>query len=210
MFLAVLLLSGRAVLSAGTRPLRTSTAEDSSTLLIASKTVVEGIRNFGEVTPTLYRGAQPKSEGLRKLQEMKFDIIVDFRPNHDSERKIVTSLGMEYVAIPWRCNDPEDKDIADFITLVRAHPGKKIFVHCLDGIDRTGMEIAAFRIIEQGWSAAEARKEMVAFGFSRYHRTICMPTVHYEANFLSRFQNSPAFQALRSQSSIPGHPQTNN
>jgi protein tyrosine phosphatase (PTP) superfamily phosphohydrolase (DUF442 family) len=163
----------------------------------ARKAAIEGLPNFGEVTPTLYRGAQPTAQGLRKLKEMNFDIVVDFRAQHDPEGRIVTALGMEYTAIPWQCYNPEDEDVAQFLSLVRAHPGKKIFVHCRDGADRTGMEIAAYRIAEQGWSSAEARKEMEAFGFSSFHRTICKPLVSYEANFPSRFRTSPAFKILR-------------
>jgi tyrosine-protein phosphatase SIW14 len=166
--------------------------------------VIAGLPNFGAVTPTLYRGAQPTRQGLRKLKEMGFDIVVDFRVDHDAEKRFVTSLGMEYVAIPWNCVHPEDEDIAMFLSLLRSHPGKKIFVHCRDGIDRTGMGIAAFRIVEQGWSEKDARKEMQAFGFSRLHRTICLPLVPYEANFSSRFQKSPAFEALRQSSNGTG------
>jgi hypothetical protein len=81
--------------------------------------------------------------------------------------------------------------------MVRAHHGKKIFVHCRNGADRTGMEIAAYRIAEQGWNTAEARKEAEAFGFSRFQRTIRKPLVSYEANFPSRFRTSPAFEILR-------------
>ncbi len=200
--LATLVLSAGAI---GGIPARAPQAPESSpppVRAMARKAAIDGLPNFGEVTPTLYRGAQPTGQGLRKLKEMNVDIVVDFRTEHGSERQKVTALGMEYVAIPWQCFRPEDEDIARFLSLVRAHPGKIVFVHCRDGADRTGMEIAAYRIAEQGWSGAEARKEMEAFGFSRFHRAICKPLVSYEANFLRRFQNSPAFETLRG----PGTP----
>jgi tyrosine-protein phosphatase SIW14 len=199
MVMTALVLSGGAVTGFSAQSPRTYGANDRPPLAIAQKKVIAGLPNFGEVTPTLYRGAQPTEQGLSKLKEMEFDIVVDFRANPGAERQAVTSLGMEYVAIPWTCDHPEDRDIAMFIALLRAHPGKKIFVHCRDGIDRTGMEIAAFRIVEQGWSDADARREMEAFGFSRFHRAICMALVPYEANFVSRFHASPAFEALRVQ-----------
>jgi len=193
---ALALLNGATVHSFAQTP-PTAATNNPPYIAIARKISIEGLPNFGEVTPTLYRGAQPTRLGLRKLKEMGFDIVVDFRVDHDKEKDLVTSLGMEYVAIPWSCVHPEDEDIAMFLSLLRSHPGKKIFVHCRDGIDRTGMEIAAFRIVEQGWSEKDARKEMQAFGFSRLHRTVCAPLVPYEANFNSRFQRRHAFEALR-------------
>lgn len=40
-----------------------------------------------------------------------------------------------------------------------------ILVHCQKGHDRTGLEIALFRIRVQGWSVAEAFEEAVRMGF---------------------------------------------
>ena len=195
--MSVLALLGGAAGNSFAQSPATTSANDPPLAVFAQKIVIDGLPNFGEVTPALYRGAQPTREGLRKLKEMGFDIVVDFRVNHGTEGRLVTSLGMEYVAIPWNCDHPEDEDIAMFLSLLRSHPGKKIFVHCRDGIDRTGMEIAAFRFVKQGWSEKDARKEMEAFGFSRFHRTICAALAPYEANFSSRFQKGRAFEALR-------------
>jgi tyrosine-protein phosphatase SIW14 len=159
---------------------------------------LEGVPKFGEVTPTLYRGSQPKKEGFAKLAEFGITIVVDLRGSRDKEREEVTKLGMQYVAIPWRCFNPEDKDFAQFLALLRKNPGGKVFVHCNTGIDRTGMMIAAYRIAEQGWTAAEARKEMDAYGFSILHRGICPRLADYEEDFPKRWATSSAFQDLRS------------
>jgi protein-tyrosine phosphatase len=66
---------------------------------------------------------------------------------------------MRYVALPWRCFWPRDEHFAQFLTLLRANPGKKVFVHCRVGDDRTGMDIAAYRMAEQGWSPGKQRKK---------------------------------------------------
>jgi tyrosine-protein phosphatase SIW14 len=158
---------------------------------------LEGVPKFGEATPTLYRGSQPSKEGFAKLAEFGIHIVVDFRGSRDKEREEVTKLGMEYVAIPWRCFHPEDKDFAQFLTLLREHPGSKVFVHCNTGIDRTGMMVAAYRIAEQDWTAEEARKEMDAYGFSRFHRGICPRLAEYEEDFPKRWGTSSAFAELR-------------
>jgi tyrosine-protein phosphatase SIW14 len=163
----------------------------------AQKLSLGGVPVFAQVTPTLYRGAQPTDEGFRNLAEMGVKIIVDQRGSRKSEREQVTKLGMQYVAIPWHCPLPEDTVFARFLTLLHSNPGTKVFVHCLSGQDRTGMQIAAYRMAEQGWSAQEAKQEMEAFGFSRTHRWRCPGLSSYEERFPKRFKESPAFKDLR-------------
>ena len=47
-----------------------------------------GVPNAGEVTPSLYRGAQPTSDGYRELKKMGIDIVVDLRlTGKDKERE---------------------------------------------------------------------------------------------------------------------------
>ena len=157
------------------------------------------IPDFGEVTPTLYRGGQPKEHGFEALAKMGFQIVVDLRGDRDSEREEVTRLGMQYVSMYWQCSFPKDSIFADFITLIRTNPGKKIFVHCRVGDDRTGMMVAAYRMAEEGWSAERAKKEMTTFGFSLVHRhLICPRLADYEEDFPKRFATRPEFEKLRS------------
>ena len=157
---------------------------------------LEGVRNFGEVTPNLYRGAKPTKKGLQSLANIGINIVVDVG-NNKRERREATRLGMKYVPIPWHCYNKRDEVFAHFLRLIRENPGKKVFVHCRLGDDRTGMMIAAYRIAEQGWTAEEARKEMGAFGFKSFHHLMCPGLGAYESSFPQRFRTSPAFQDLR-------------
>ena len=157
------------------------------------------IPDFGEVTPMLYRGGQPKERGFEALAKMGFQIVVDLRGDRDNEREEVTRLGMQYIPMHWQCSFPKDSVFADFIMLIRSNPGKKIFVHCRVGDDRTGMMVAAYRMADEGWSAERARKEMNAFGFSFVHRRlICPRLADYEEEFPKRFATRPEFKNLRS------------
>jgi len=159
---------------------------------------LRGVKQFGQVSRTLYRGSQPTKEGFASLRRLGIDIVVDLRGNRESERRIVTALGMTYVALPWRCYSPHDEHFARFLTLLRENPDKKVFVHCRVGNDRTGMDIAAYRIAEQGWTAEEARQEMTVFGVNWFHTTICPRLRSYEKHFPERFRTKPAFEELRS------------
>lgn len=42
------------------------------------------------------------------------------------------------------------------------------YIHCLHGVDRTGMVVAAYRIAVEGRSFEEARDEMFSKGFHRF------------------------------------------
>lgn len=171
---------------------------------IARKLAVAGVPKLGEVTPTLYRGAQPTQRGFQKLAEMGISIVVDLRERgRKGERQQVTKLGMRFVAIPWNCFHPKDIDMARFLKLLRDNRGKKVFVHCQTGDDRTGMMIAAYRMAEQGWTAKEAMKEMESYGFTSPHHLICPGLSSYEAKFPDRFRTDPAFRDLRASEHIP-------
>src|ERR1700733_852533 len=159
------------------------------------------VRNFGEVTPTLYRGGLVSTAGVTALKEFGVDVIVDTHANDETEEKTVEGLGMKYVAIPWHCPWPHDKVFAKFLKVVHENKGKKIFVHCRLGDDRTGMMVAAYRIAEEGWTADEAMKEMKSFGFTRVHHFICPGLARYEKHFPDRLKTSPAFEEERARHS---------
>jgi tyrosine-protein phosphatase SIW14 len=166
------------------------------------------IPDFAAVTPALYRGAQPRQHGFEALAKMGIQIVVDLRGDRDGERTEVTSLGMQYVPMHWQCSFPKDRVFADFLTLIRKNPGKKIFVHCRVGDDRTGMMIAAYRMAEEGWTAKQAMEEMTKYGFSFAHsRLICPRLSEYEEHFPERFATKPEFEELRSTKSSQPAPE---
>jgi len=157
-----------------------------------------GIPNFGQVSANLYRGAQPSSAGFETLKKTGIEIVVDLRGNHGkSEEEAVSRLGMQYVSIPSHCPFPSDRPWAAFLKVIEENPGKKVFVHCRLGDDRTGMAVASYRMAEEGRSAADAMKEMKAFGFSVAHHAICPGLEEYEERFPERLKKSAAFQELQ-------------
>jgi hypothetical protein len=50
---------------------------------------------------------------------------------------------------------------------------------------------------EEGWSAADAMKEMEAFGFTAIHHAMCPGLEGYEEEFPERLKKSPAFRELQ-------------
>ena len=157
----------------------------------------KGIPNFGKVTPHLYRGGLPNNEGMKALQKLGVNVVVDMRGRNKDEEAEATKLGMQYVAIPSHCPFPQDETFAKFLKVIQDNPGKKVFVHCRLGDDRTGMAVASYRMANEGWSADEALKEMKAFGFNTLHHVICPGLADYEESFPKRLKTSPAFKDLQ-------------
>jgi protein tyrosine phosphatase (PTP) superfamily phosphohydrolase (DUF442 family) len=161
----------------------------------ARKITVVGISNFGEVTPHLFRGGQPKLTGYEHLKQMGIDLVVDLRLSGEAnERKDVNKAGMKFVSLGWHCMLPHDGIFAKFLELLRDNRDKKIFVHCRYGDDRTGMVIAAYRMADEGWTPEEARKEMEKFGF---HHLVCPRLGPYEKRFPEHLKNSSVFADWR-------------
>lgn len=156
-----------------------------------------GLTNFAEVSPRLFRGGQPGVDGLEALKKMGVSIIVDMRGSKSPHEQIaVGKLGMQYVVIPWHCPFPSDGIFARFLKVIHDNPGKKIFVHCRLGDDRTGMAIAAYRMADEGWSAEEALEEMKEFGFTGAHHVICPTLQGYEKDFPNHLKTNPIFKDL--------------
>ena len=60
---------------------------------------------------------------------------------------------------------PEEKEAVRFLKIVTDPQRTPVLVHCQHGADRTGTMIAVYRIAVQGWSKAEAIREMTEGGF---------------------------------------------
>lgn len=192
--LAVALLA--ASLSAATRAQEVSQPV-SSEHKVGQKLFVPGLPNLGGVTPNLFRGAQPSQEGLSALAKMGVVIVINLRGDRESERDEVTKLGMQYITIPMHCGHMTHEDLAAVLRILRDNQDKKIFIHCQFGVDRTGMTIAAYRMVEQGWTADESLREMEAFGYSLKHKMACPGLTAFETNFPDAYANNSAFENLR-------------
>lgn len=123
-----------------------------------------GIDNFDQVSPTLYRGAQPSAKGIQTLASMNVKTIINLRDSDDAaEAQQVKAAGMNYIYFPLDAETVTPADAEKFLTLLDNAP-KPVFVHCHVGRDRTGMAVAAYRVREQGWTVKDAVADMYAHG----------------------------------------------
>ena len=126
-----------------------------------------GVPNLFRVSDSLYRSAQPTSEGMRNLQAFGIKTVINLRWLHSDSDELVNSglLHDEHHMTAWRIGD---EDAIWFLDLVATPEGAPFLVHCQHGADRTGCMVAMYRMVVQGWPRGEAIREMKAGGFG-YH-----------------------------------------
>lgn len=133
---------------------------------------------------------------------MGVGLVINFRQNRAEtaiEKRQVESLGMAYIGIPWSSNgDPSSAQVAEFLRAIRAHSQTKIFVHCKQGADRTGVMIAAYRIAVEQEKVADAISEMHRFHFDGFWHP---HLARYVRSLPDRLRKEDAFKNLASVSS---------
>jgi protein tyrosine phosphatase (PTP) superfamily phosphohydrolase (DUF442 family) len=135
----------------------------------AQPVTLSGVPNLYRVSGELYRGDQPSPQGMRNLKDLGIKTILNLRSFH-SDRDEIGDTGLAYEHIYMKAWHPEEEDVVRFLRMVTDPKRTPVLVHCQHGADRTGTMIAIYRIAVQGWSKAEAIREMTEGGFG-FHRT---------------------------------------
>ncbi|MBI2922428.1 MAG: tyrosine-protein phosphatase [Planctomycetes bacterium] len=131
---------------------------------LASPVEIAGVGNFAKVTEGVWRGEQPTAEGFATLKKMGVKTVVNLRAWH-SDRDEMKGLSLYHLHIKSTTLFQEDEDIAKFLRIATDPYYRPVFVHCQHGADRTGVSIAAYRVVVQGWPMSKARRELPIFGF---------------------------------------------
>ena len=131
------------------------------------------IPNFCVVTPdVLWRGAKPAPDGAAWLIQRGVRTIVNLELLHDDRRafgEAKPARAGRHEAGYFRIADWEpnaviapallDDHVAHFLAVVERRP-KPVYVHCRSGQNRTGVMVAAYRVIVEGLSRDAAIAEM--------------------------------------------------
>lgn len=129
-------------------------------------TLIDEAKNFYRVDELLFRSAQLDESDAAKLHELGIKSIVNLR--HFSRGGDRRAFGDQF----WLANKPlqsweiKPAQIADVLRTIRERQKEgAVLVHCYHGADRTGLVVAMYRVIYQGWSLDAARSEMIDGGY---------------------------------------------
>jgi tyrosine-protein phosphatase SIW14 len=133
------------------------------------------IERFSQISPTLYRGAQPDRAGFTFLRDIGIRTVISLR-NDASERALVESLGMRFVHIPVTFRmfggDMPKQAAERFLSVVDDPAGGLVFVHCKRGADRTGAFVGLYRVVRQGWKVEQAYEEARDIGMRWWYPAV--------------------------------------
>jgi len=136
-------------------------------------TASPGLPNLHRVNAVLYRSAQPSREGFTLLDthvslangDPPIRTIVSLRTSRDDSSLVAASSALRLEEISFKTWHPEDEDIVKFLRIATTPDLQPVLVHCRHGSDRTGTMVAAYRIVVEGWTKAEATDEMIHGGY---------------------------------------------
>lgn len=125
-----------------------------------------GVENAYRVSPTLYRSGQPTEEGFRLIEAAGIRSVLNLREYHSDDDE-AEGTALQLIHYPVAAGKVSEQDIEAILRLLRKAP-KPVLVHCWHGSDRTGIVVAAYRIIEQSHSVEAAKKEFTDDRFGHH------------------------------------------
>ena len=141
-------------------------ARGTNSNLSQKATLIDKAKNFYRVDELLFRSAQLDGGDAAKLHELGIKSIVNLR--HFSRGGDKRAFGDQF----WLTNKPlqswgiKPAQIADVLRTIRERQKEgAVLVHCYHGAYRTGLVVAMYRVIYQGWSLDAARSEMIDGGY---------------------------------------------
>lgn len=117
----------------------------------------KNFNNLYRINDSIYRSEQPSKKGFIELDTSGIKTIVNLRRlRNDIKKAKGTDLQLEH--IPLATKQITEQDIFEVIQHID-NAEKPLLIHCWHGSDRTGVMVAAYRIVIENWSKEKAIKE---------------------------------------------------
>jgi tyrosine-protein phosphatase SIW14 len=115
-----------------------------------------------QVTPTLYRGLDPKASVIHKLHDEGIKTIISLRTNPEwKKQRLCEELGMSWIQIKTGVfKTPTHEQFDQFRSIVNDPKYQPCYTACEVDMDRTGVYIAAYRMVDQHWTAEQMDAEL--------------------------------------------------
>ncbi len=146
--------------------------------------VLAAIPAFRQASPDIATSGQPREEHFRDIAAAGYTTVVNLGLHDDrryalpDEAGTVAGLGMHYVHIPVRFDNPTELDLVAFMDAMQNRAGEKMWVHCAANMRVTAF-LGLYRVLRQGWAPEQAFELM---------RSVWTPGPVWEAFIGSRLE----------------------
>jgi protein tyrosine/serine phosphatase len=120
------------------------------------------------VSDELFRCEQPTIADLADLQSLGVRSILNLRKHHDDPDGFAAA-GLKLLAEPMNAGEVTEDLLVSALRQFRDAP-KPVLVHCWHGSDRTGVFVAVYRVVFQGWAREAALDEFRHGGYGFHER----------------------------------------
>jgi protein tyrosine/serine phosphatase len=129
--------------------------------------------NLFQVSPELYRSRQPSAQALKNILAQHafaegsepIRTVISLLTSDDDGAVLGNSPAVNHEWLNFSPFHPNQQNVIKFLRIVTTPSQQPVLVHCAQGSDRTGMMVAIYRIVVQGWSKDDALKEMIDGGY---------------------------------------------
>lgn len=126
----------------------------------------------------LMRGSEQDAKGFAALKAQGVKTVVNLRLEDDSEKSVVQGLGMQSVWLPaYDQGVPSRAEVSAFLKVVNDPTNQPVYVHCQQGVGRTGIMSACFRIAHDGYTPDQAIAEARQMGMKSSDQGAVHPAV---------------------------------
>ena len=126
-------------------------------------------KNFHKVSDEIYRSGQPDEDEMYSMSTFEcIKSVLNLREHHSDKGKI-GKLKLALYEIPLAAGRVTESDLVKILRTVKNAP-KPILIHCRHGSDRTGVAVAACRIVFENWSVEQAVAELTASKYGHHKK----------------------------------------
>ncbi|MCB4797676.1 dual specificity protein phosphatase family protein [Neotamlana laminarinivorans] len=126
-------------------------------IIEATKQESKNFKRFYKVSEAIYRSEQPSKKGFKEIEALGIKTILNFRRKWSDDKKTRhTKLQLEHIKL--KSKEMTEAKVVSVLKIIEKAE-KPILIHCWHGSDRTGIIIAAYRIVFENWTKADAIAE---------------------------------------------------
>ena len=125
---------------------------------------LDHIFNFLPISNSVATAGQPTEQQLSLIKEAGYQVVINLAPHTaenalPDEKLAVESLGLKYVHIPVKFDNPSSKDFNQFCTSMEENTQKSVFVHCAANL-RVSAFMYLYRRVHKGLSDEQAQMDL--------------------------------------------------